>query len=101
MCNILGLYHMIWVHGRQRKVVKPIAIGLGGLMAVSFLGAVVGLVLGLSMIPVFCSLSVVLVLGLLKSKHTPRSPVVLDVQSIPQPTYVLPPPPKNFRSFFL
>ena len=84
------------------KLALVAAIGSVGLMAVSFLGAVVGLVLGLSMIPVFCSLSTLLVLGLFKSKYTPRSPVVLEVQSIPLPTIdVLPPPPKNSRSFFL
>ena len=80
------------------KLTLVAAIGSGGLMAVSFLGAVVGLVFGLSMIPVFCSLSTLLVLGLLKSKHTAKSPVVLDV---PPPTDVLPPVPKNSRSFFL
>ena len=83
------------------KLTLVAAVGSVGLMAVSFLGAVVGLVLGLSMIPVFCSLSTLLVLGLFKSKYTPRSPV-LEVQSIPLPTIdVLPPPPKNSRSFFL
>ena len=81
------------------KLTLVAAIGSGGLMAVCFLGAAAGLVLGMSMIPVFWSLSALLLFRLFKSKRTPRSPVVLDVP--PPPTDVLPPLPKISRSFFL
>ena len=84
------------------KLTLVAAVGSGGLMGVCFLGAVAALVLGLIMIPVFCSLLVLVVLGLLKSKRVPSSPLTtLDVQPLPSPTHELYLSPKSSCSYFL
>ena len=79
------------------KLTLVTSVESGGLMAVCFLVAAVGLVLGLCMIPVFWSLLALLVLGLIRCKRKPRCPVVLDVQPLPSVRHS---PPKTSRSFF-
>ena len=77
------------------KLTLVAAVGSGGLMSVCFLGAGAALVVGLIMVPVFCSLLMLVVLGLAKSKRTPSSPLS-DIQALPSPTHEL-----CSRSYFL
>ena len=68
------------------KLTLLAVVGTGGLMTVCFLGAVVALVLGLSVIPVFWSLLALLMFGVHKSKRAVRTSTALGTQLMAPPT---------------
>ena len=83
------------------KLTLVATVGSGGLMVACFLVSAIALVLGLVMIPVLWSLLTLLVLGLFKSKRSPRSPPVLRSQPLPSPTQAPDLSPNATRSSFL